>query len=890
MTPLLHPPEVRATARARPRAATGTGRRSITADGRADLRRARRPGRRRGRAARPHPAAGAGRGRQHVDVADRPTSPRSRTATSVLLAPAGRPVARQLVEALRPRRRRRRRRLASSGATGTAHDLHPDLALLLSTSGLDRLAQAGPALPRQPAAATRPASPTYLGLDPGRPGDHLAAAALLLRPLGASTATCSRRRPRPHRPLGRRRVLLAARGATPAPRRSPACPTPSTCSSAPASPSARLPTCATSPRPAAGCRPERVRALRRARPRARLGPGRHVRPDRGDRPDGLPAAGAGRRAARGDRRPDPGRARSGSTRSPACDRARRRRARLLRAQRDAGVRRRARPTSRSGRSVDRAAHRRPRPASATGCARSSAGAAASPSCSGCGSTSTGSRRLVGRDARGAAAWPSTTSLHAFTDRPPRAPTGCATRSRAATAGSRPARSGCTDARRAAPHRQRQARPTRALRRARRGWSTAADRPRRRRGDTRARPRRVRARPGPARRHGRRQLRRPRRRLAVVRRARDPARRRLGDLPPDWHTRTIADLAQPTGAAPRRRPARHERAAAGARRSWRSSAPTPTCSRSSAARTCCSRSPATTSPASSSPPSPRTARLRHGLASLAQLVVPGALWHRRGRPWSPATTPRPPRSSSTGCSAATTGPRQWQFWFLEALVWISLGRAGAARGPGRRPARAARAVPASRSGWCSPGSRVRFAWAGLEAGRDRALHARRGRLVLRCSAGRPPGRRHHAAPVDGRRPRRGRHRRASSATRQREALIVGGLALLVFVPSRPGAAPARRRRSPTLASASLFIYLTHWQVYPHLEDDRPAARDGALAGRRHRLLAADAAAAAPRRPARPGQSEPPGEADPAGAIRCRTWLRRLLSRRCSSPTAARSRSG
>ena len=54
---------------------------------------------------------------------------------------------------------------------------------------------------------------------------------------------------------------------------------------------------------------------------------------------------------------------------------------------------------------------------------------------------------------------------------------------------------------------------------------------------------------------------------------------------------------------------------------------------------------------------------------------------------------------------------------------------------------------------------------------------------------------------------------------REALVVGGIAVLAWVatvrvPRLAG------RAAGVLASSSLYIYLTHWQVYPHLENSYP----------------------------------------------------------------------
>jgi hypothetical protein len=51
--------------------------------------------------------------------------------------------------------------------------------------------------------------------------------------------------------------------------------------------------------------------------------------------------------------------------------------------------------------------------------------------------------------------------------------------------------------------------------------------------------------------------------------------------------------------------------------------------------------------------------------------------------------------------------------------------------------------------------------------------------------------------------------------QREAVIMAGLVLLVWVPSLPSLA-AVNRAAGVLAASSLYIYLTHWQVFPHLD--------------------------------------------------------------------------
>ncbi|MDP3892824.1 AMP-binding protein [Nocardioides sp.] len=54
---------------------------------------------------------------------------------------------------------------------------------------------------------------------------------------------------------------------------------------------------------------------------------------------------------------------------------------------------------------------------------------------------------------------------------------------------------------------------------------------------------------------------------------------------------------------------------------------------------------------------------------------------------------------------------------------------------------------------------------------------------------------------------------------REAVVIAGMLLLTWVPQVRIPAVLTRVVA-TLASASLYIYLAHWQVYPHLEDDYP----------------------------------------------------------------------
>jgi acyl-CoA synthetase (AMP-forming)/AMP-acid ligase II/fucose 4-O-acetylase-like acetyltransferase len=54
---------------------------------------------------------------------------------------------------------------------------------------------------------------------------------------------------------------------------------------------------------------------------------------------------------------------------------------------------------------------------------------------------------------------------------------------------------------------------------------------------------------------------------------------------------------------------------------------------------------------------------------------------------------------------------------------------------------------------------------------------------------------------------------------RTALVIAGLALLIWVPTLPSLGPVSTLAG-VLASSSLYIYLTHYQVYPYLQEDFP----------------------------------------------------------------------
>lgn len=156
--------------------------------------------------------------------------------------------------------------------------------------------------------------------------------------------------------------------------------------------------------------------------------------------------------------------------------------------------------------------------------------------------------------------------------------------------------------------------------------------------------------------------------------------------------------------------------------------------------------------------------------------------------------------------------QWQFWFLETLVWCYLGLAALLAVP--RLARAQRAAPfGSALVLLGLTLALRYWWTGIEAESTQrytlgvvawclalgacaatARHGKQRLLVVGLAAAATAG---------------------FFGDAQREAIVISGVALLVAgapvrMPGRIASAVA------VLASASLWIYLTHWQVYPALE--------------------------------------------------------------------------
>ncbi|MFC9917565.1 AMP-binding protein [Agromyces binzhouensis] len=214
---------------------------------------------------------------------------------------------------------------------------------------------------------------------------------------------------------------------------------------------------------------------------------------------------------------------------------------------------------------------------------------------------------------------------------------------------------------------------------------------------------------------------------------------------------------------------------------------------------------------------RRRRVRGLLRSAALIAVPAVLWIGGvaliARTYDPATV----LLSNWLVPGATGWSEQWQFWFLEALVWSIVGLAAVFAVPGltrleRRFPYAfaltvlgiALAVRYAVSGGITPSSPLRYALPAI------AWLIALGWLVARSTS--VPRRVVASAIVLATVP-------GFFGDPVREGIVVIGLALLIWVTSLPvpvvitGALGA-------VASASLFVYLTHWQVYPPIEEWSP----------------------------------------------------------------------
>lgn len=296
--------------------------------------------------------------------------------------------------------------------------------------------------------------------------------------------------------------------------------------------------------------------------------------------------------------------------------------------------------------------------------------------------------------------------------------------------------------------------------------------------------------------------------------------RLDRLPHAWHTRTIAELAAPSPAEPRARRRRLGR----------------TMDTTVALRALCillivgSHANVLTVVGGAHlllavagynfarfqfADVPRAVRIRNGLVAITQVVVPSSLYIGAVT-WITGDYDLPTAFFLNGLVGSDSWTLDWQFWFLEALVWTSVGAVALIAVPALD--RLERRAPFAFAGVLVLATvALRFAWTGVEAGPTERYTIG---VVLWCFAlGWAAARcrttwQRFAVLVMA-----GFAYVGFFGDLQRELLIVSGIALLLWLPTLRvprGLAPA----VTGLAGASLFVYLTHWQVYPHLEMDHP----------------------------------------------------------------------
>ncbi|MDR7111568.1 acyl-coenzyme A synthetase/AMP-(fatty) acid ligase [Microbacterium trichothecenolyticum] len=216
------------------------------------------------------------------------------------------------------------------------------------------------------------------------------------------------------------------------------------------------------------------------------------------------------------------------------------------------------------------------------------------------------------------------------------------------------------------------------------------------------------------------------------------------------------------------------------------------------------------------PAPGTARLRRLGRSATQLAVPAVLWIGAVALVTGQYAPTTVALLNNFVPGDGRWNEQWQFWFLEAMLWSFAG--AAALFAVRRIERLERRAP---FGFALVALAValtaRFAITGPTAEYVERYSAPvvlwlvvLGWLVARADT---TARRIVVSVV------------AVAATfgffgePWREAIVAGGILALVWV----RAIPLPRLAVPlvvTVAGASLFVYLTHWQVYPPFEQSAP----------------------------------------------------------------------
>jgi acyl-CoA synthetase (AMP-forming)/AMP-acid ligase II/acyl carrier protein len=288
--------------------------------------------------------------------------------------------------------------------------------------------------------------------------------------------------------------------------------------------------------------------------------------------------------------------------------------------------------------------------------------------------------------------------------------------------------------------------------------------------------------------------------------------RLDRLPRDWHLRTIADLSSTTGRKPRRGTSTDPSVV------LRALAILLIVATHANLLTVMGGAHALLAVAGYNAARflPRHGRAARRLARTAwRIALPSGLWIVT---LAVFTTDYQPATAlmANGFVGSDTWTLDWQFWFLEAIVWTSLGLAVVLAVPAVR--RLERFAPfAWALGLVAVAAVLRFGLAGVEAG---VTERYTGTIVLWCFAlGWAAARARTMA-------QRGLLTVLAVLLSVgffgdlwRELFVVAAIAVLVWVP--PLRLPARLATAcGVLAGASLSIYLTHWQIYPHLEMEYP----------------------------------------------------------------------
>lgn len=214
--------------------------------------------------------------------------------------------------------------------------------------------------------------------------------------------------------------------------------------------------------------------------------------------------------------------------------------------------------------------------------------------------------------------------------------------------------------------------------------------------------------------------------------------------------------------------------------------------------------------------PGATRVRRLARSAVQLVVPAVLWIGAVALVTGQYRPATALLANNLMPSDGRWNEQWQFWFLEAAVWSIVGLAAlfAVRGVDRLERRAPFAFAL---GALAVALAVRFAIAGPEA---EFVERYRAPVVLWLVA---LGWLVARADTTGRRLLVSAIALVTSfgffGDPAREAIVAGGVLALVWI----RAIPLPRLVVPLvamLAGASMFVYLTHWQVYPPFEASAP----------------------------------------------------------------------